>query len=102
MSASNGSTVDLVVLGGGIVGLSVAWRASACGMSVAVLERDELGGGATHVAAGMLAPVAEVEFGEAGRRVLEQGMRSARMWPEFAAQLERDSGIDGGLRRTGT
>jgi glycine oxidase len=102
MSASNASPVDLAVLGGGIVGLSVAWRARLAGMSVLLLERDELGGGATHVAAGMLAPVAEVEFGEAGRRVLELGVRSAAMWPDFAAELEHASGVDVGLRRTGT
>jgi glycine oxidase len=102
MASSNGSAVDLAVLGGGIVGLSVAWRARALGMSVALFERGSLGGGATHVAAGMLAPVAEVEFGEAGRRVLELGMRSAQMWPEFAAGLEKASGVDVGLRRTGT
>jgi glycine oxidase len=96
------SKVDLAVLGGGIVGLSVAWRARAHGMSVVLFERDELGGGATHVAAGMLAPVAEVEFGEAGRRVLELGVRSAGMWPDFAAELARASGIDPELRRTGT
>ena len=102
MSANNASPVDLAVLGGGIVGLSVAWRARLLGMSVLLLEHDELGGGATHVAAGMLAPVAEVEFGEAGRHVLELGMRSAGMWPDFAAELEQASGIDIGLRRTGT
>jgi glycine oxidase len=102
MSEGNTSAVDLAILGGGIVGLSVAWRAQKEGMSVAVLERDTLGAGASRVAAGMLAPVAEVEFGEAGRRVLEQGMRSASLWPAFAAELERDSGIDVGLRRTGT
>ena len=102
MSASNASPVDLAVLGGGIVGLSVAWRARLMGMSVVLLERDELGGGATHVAAGMLAPVAEAEFGEAGRRALELGVRSAAMWPDFAAELEQASGIDVGLRRTGT
>jgi len=96
------SKVDLAVLGGGIVGLSVAWRASLAGMSVLLLERDGLGGGATHVAAGMLAPVAEAEFGEAGRRALELGVRSAGMWPDFAAQLEQASGVDVGLRRTGT
>ncbi|HTB51077.1 MAG TPA: FAD-dependent oxidoreductase [Solirubrobacteraceae bacterium] len=96
------STVDLAVIGGGIVGLSVAWRARTRGMSVVLLERDQLGGGATHVAAGMLAPVAELEFGEAGRRVLELGMRSAAMWADFAAELERDSGVELGLRRTGT
>ncbi|HEV7937174.1 MAG TPA: FAD-dependent oxidoreductase [Solirubrobacteraceae bacterium] len=102
MSASNASKVDLAVLGGGIIGLSVAWRARLLGMSVALLERDELGSGATHVAAGMLAPVAEVEFGEAGRRVLEIGVRSAGMWPDFAAELEQATGIEVGLRRMGT
>ena len=69
--------VDVVVVGGGIIGLAVAWRARERGMSVTVLERDALGRGTSHVAAGMLAPVAEVEFGEAGRRVLELGLRSA-------------------------
>jgi glycine oxidase len=102
VSATSESTVDLAILGGGIVGLSVAWRARGSGMSVVVLERDELGGGATNVAAGMLAPVAEVEFGKAGRRVLDLGVRSASMWPAFASELERDSGIDVRLRRTGT
>jgi glycine oxidase len=102
MGSTNSSTLDLAIVGGGIIGLSVAWRARSAGMSVAVLERDALGGGATHVAAGMLAPVAEVEFGEAGRRVLELGVRSARMWPSFAEELERASGVCVGLRRTGT
>jgi glycine oxidase len=102
MGEDSYAKTDLAVLGGGIVGLSVAWRARALGMSVVLLERGELGGGATHVAAGMLAPVAEVEFGDAARRVLELGMRSAAMWPDFAAELARASGIDVGLRRTGT
>jgi glycine oxidase len=102
MGHRQSSPVDLAIVGGGIVGLSVAWRARARGMSVAVLERDEIGSGATHVAAGMLAPVAEVEFGEAGGRILELGMRSARMWPGFAADLQAAGGIDVGLRQTGT
>ena len=50
----------------------------------------------------MLAPVAEVEFGEAGRAMLELGLRSAEMWPAFAAELERCSGEEVGLLRTGT
>ncbi|HEX4116463.1 MAG TPA: FAD-dependent oxidoreductase [Solirubrobacteraceae bacterium] len=102
MGTTSESTVDLAVLGGGIIGLSVAWRARLLGMSVVLFEREVLGSGATHVAAGMLAPVAEVEFGEAGRRVLELGVRSAGMWADFAAELEQTSGIDVGLRRTGT
>lgn len=54
------------------------------------------------MAAGMLAPVAEAEFGAAGRRLLEMGLRSAEMWPGFAAELESASGKEVGLLRTGT
>jgi glycine oxidase len=93
---------DVLVIGGGVIGLSLAWRARERGMSVAVLERDTLGSGTSQVAAGMLAPVAEAEFGEAGRRVLELGLRSAELWPSFAGQLQAASGVDVGLLRTGT
>jgi glycine oxidase len=53
------ATPDVVVVGGGVIGLAVAWRAAQAGHAVRVYERGELGGGASHVAAGMLAPVAE-------------------------------------------
>jgi glycine oxidase len=93
---------DVAVVGGGVIGLAAAWRARQAGLSVTLLERDRTGEGASHVAAGMLAPVAEVEFGEAGRRVLDLGLRSAELWPGFAADLEEATGIEVGLRRTGT
>jgi glycine oxidase len=92
----------VVVVGGGIIGLATAWRARQAGLPVTLLERSRTGEGTSHVAAGMLAPVAEVEFGEAGRRVLDLGLRSAAMWPQFAAALEQRTGMDVGLRRTGT
>ncbi|HEY3959046.1 MAG TPA: glycine oxidase ThiO [Solirubrobacteraceae bacterium] len=101
MSASAEST-DVAIVGGGIIGLATAWRARARGMAVTVLERDTTGQGTSHVAAGMLAPVAEAEFGEAGRRLLELGLRSAEMWPGFAAELQEATGEDVGLRRSGT
>jgi glycine oxidase len=90
------------VIGGGVIGLSIAWRACEAGMSVTVLERDTLCGGTSSVAAGMLAPVAEAEFGEAAGRVLDLGLRSAALWPSFAEQLQAISGVDVGLQRTGT
>ena len=93
---------DAVIVGGGIVGLSAAWRAREKGLSVTVLERDTVGRGTSYVAAGMLAPVAEAEFGAAGRGLLELGLRSAEMWPRFAAELERASGEEVGLLKTGT
>src|ERR1039458_8266689 len=101
MSSDSGSP-DVVVIGGGVIGLSVAWRARERGMSVTVLERDAIGGGTSRVAAGMLAPVAEVEFGEAAMRQLELGLRSAEMWPAFAADLQAVAGVQVGLMKTGT
>jgi glycine oxidase len=92
----------VAVVGGGVIGLAVAWRLAQRGASVVLYERDELGGGATHVAAGMLAPVSEAEYGRAGQRGLELGLASARMWPDFAAELCAMAGADIGLRRSGT
>jgi glycine oxidase len=94
--------VDVVVVGAGVIGLSTAWRARQAGMSVTVLERERAGEGTSHVAAGMLAPVAEVEFGDAGRRLLELGLRSVAMWPAFASDLETVTGVSVGLMQTGT
>ena len=55
--------MDVLVVGGGIVGLTAAWRASRAGLRVTVLDPAP-GDGATHAAAGMLAPVTEADFGE--------------------------------------
>ncbi len=93
---------EVIVVGGGVIGLSIAWRAARHGMSVVLLERDRLGGGATHVAAGMLAPIAEADYGEAGRALVELGLASAAAWPPFAAELEAATGQPCGLRADGT
>jgi glycine oxidase len=71
-------------------------------MSVTALEREQTGRATSRVAAGMLAPVAEVEFGEAGRRVLDLGLRSAELWPGFAAELTQAAGQEVALLETGT
>jgi len=89
---------DVAVVGGGIIGLAVAWRAAQRGLRPLVLDAGEPG--AWHVAAGMLAPVAEAEFGE--RALLELGVRSAGMFEAFCAELSEATGRDPGLRRAGT
>ena len=89
---------DVAVVGGGPIGLACAWRAARRGLSAVVLDAG--GPGAWHVAAGMLAPVAEAEFGE--RALLELGLRSAAMFEAFCAELAEATGRDPGLRRSGT
>jgi glycine oxidase len=93
---------DVAVVGGGIIGMAIAWRARERGMSVTLLERDSPGRATSRVAAGMLAPVVEAEFGHAGQRLLELGLRSAQLWPTFASELEAGTGVEVGLMRSGT
>lgn len=95
-------TCDVVIVGGGVIGLAVAWRARQRGLSVTVVERDALPatGGSSHAAAGMLAPVAEAEFGEGA--LLRAGLASVARWPAFAAELLEASGVDAGHRAAGT
>jgi glycine oxidase len=89
---------DVAVAGGGPIGLASAWRAAQRGLRVCVLDAGEPG--AWHVAAGMLAPVAEANFGEDA--LLGLSLRAAEGFPAFCAELADASGIDPGLRRAGT
>src|SRR3954454_13118295 len=100
MHSTSASGSDVAVVGGGVIGLSVAWRARARGLSVVVLDRGDFGGATTRVAAGMLAPASEADAGE--RALLALGLESARMWDAFAAELQDVSGRAVGLRQTGT
>ena len=93
------NSFDVVVVGGGVVGLAIAWRARRRGLSVVVLERDRVGAGASGVAAGMLAPVTEADFGE--DRAIALNLAGLERWPAFAAELGERSGVDTGYRRSG-
>jgi len=90
---------DLLVVGGGVIGLSCAWRLAQRGARVAVLERGEPGGGATRVAAGMLAPVGELTFGEP--ELLELTLAAAKLYPEFVAEIEAATGTRTGYEPLG-
>ncbi|SDT67562.1 glycine oxidase ThiO [Jiangella sp. DSM 45060] len=92
-------SVDVAVVGCGIIGAAVAWRLSRLGLTVACLDPAP-GDGATHAAAGMLADVTEADFGEDHLTALN--VASARAWPEFAAELSDATGADLAFRRTGT
>ncbi|AOS61255.1 glycine oxidase [Actinoalloteichus hymeniacidonis] len=89
----------IAVVGGGVIGLSIAWRAAAAGFAVTVLD-PRPGSGASWVAGGMLAPVSEAWPGEDA--LLELGSASLRAWPAFAAELASAAGRNPGLRTEGT
>ncbi|MGH3899241.1 MAG: glycine oxidase ThiO, partial [Pseudonocardiaceae bacterium] len=96
LNTSLPSTV--AVVGGGVIGLSCAWRAASAGFAVTVHDPAP-GLGASHVAGGMLAPVTEAVPGE--QEVLALGTASLRRWPDFAAELAT-AGAAPGLRTRGT
>ncbi|WP_434687579.1 glycine oxidase ThiO [Pseudanabaena minima] len=83
---------DVLIIGGGIIGLATAIALSQKGANVTVVERDFCGRGATWAAAGMLAPEAERLEGD----LLEFGIRSREMYPQWIANLMRLSGQDCG------
>ena len=71
---------DVVVVGGGVIGLACAWRAGAArGAGRRCSSAAEPAAGATRVAAGMLAPVGELTFGE--EELLELTLAAARLLP---------------------
>ncbi|MEU8929619.1 glycine oxidase ThiO [Streptomyces sp. NPDC048409] len=92
-------TSDVLVIGGGIIGLVTAWRSAQRGLATAVAD-PEPGGGAAQVAAGMLAAVTELHHGE--QTLLGLNLASARRYPGFAAELTELTGHDLGYRRCGT
>lgn len=92
-------TSDVVVVGAGLIGLATAWRLAADGMQVTVCDPTP-GIQTSNVAAGMLAPVTEVEYGEDD--LLALNLASVAAWPTFAAELEAATGLSAGLYQTGT
>ncbi|HET9138787.1 glycine oxidase ThiO [Actinophytocola sp.] len=89
---------QIAVVGGGVIGLSVAWRLACAGHRVRLIDPAPASG-ASWVAGGMLAPVAEAGPGEEG--LLELGSASLASWPAFAATLTAEA-EDPGLRTDGT
>ena len=87
---------DVLILGGGLMGLGIAHQLARRGLAVTVLSRRR-SEAAGFVAAGMLAPHAEGLSGN----LLRLGQLSLERIPRWVAQIEADSGLPCGLRATG-
>ncbi len=89
----------MVVIGGGVIGMAIAWQVALRGLAVVVVD-PQPGRGASWAAAGMLTPVTEAYYGE--EELLRLNLASARRYPSFVAELESASGLQVGYRTNGT
>jgi glycine oxidase len=80
----------VVIIGGGVIGLSVGWQLARRGVPVIVYDRNDAGRGASWVAAGMLAPHSEVGFEE--EEFLRLGIESLNQFPRFLGEIQEDAG----------
>lgn len=96
---SKQESVDVVVVGAGLIGLSVAEEAARRGLSV-LLVSSARAGSASPAAGGMLTPAAEAETSE--RLLVDLARESCHVYPDWIARLEADSGKSCGYSRAGT
>ncbi len=95
-----GAAADVVVVGGGVIGLAVARALAVRGVErITLVERARLGSEASHAAGGMLAPQAEADAADA---FFELACAARDLYPEFAEALREETGTDIELERTGT
>jgi len=90
---------DALIVGGGLIGLAIAWRASTHGLRVTVVD-PQPGRGASWAAAGMLAPVSEAHHGE--EALIRLNVAAAEAYPAFVEELEAETEVPVGYRRCGT
>ena len=98
MTSPQGASGTLII-GGGVIGLSIGWRLSQRGEPVTILERGEAGKEASSAAAGMLALANEVHYQEDLNLLLR--MESMRLYPEFVRELEAFTGLSVDYRTEG-
>lgn len=82
---------DVIVVGGGVIGLATAWALCKRGARVVVLERDAIGRGASWAGGGILSPLPPGHCPESLRPLLDD---SLQRYPAWCAELAECSGID--------
>jgi glycine oxidase len=97
--AGPGTGPDVLIIGGGVIGLAIAWRAAQRGLRVTLAD-PEPGRGASHAAAGMLTPVSEAAYAE--RALFTLAQQSLERYPAFVAELTAATGEPTGFRDDGT
>jgi glycine oxidase len=99
MAEESSRAADVLIIGGGIIGCSIAWRLAQAGMRVTVLDRSAPGTEASCAAAGMLAPLGEMVEPSAFSALC---VASRGLYPRFAEEIEECSGHRVGYRSDGS
>lgn len=89
---------DVIVVGAGTIGMSIAWRLAQAKLLVLVLDRQEPGREASFASAGMLAPYTEAEE---DTPLLRLAIASREIYPAFLQEIESESGISTHYRDEG-
>ena len=91
MSEQN-NIFDIIIIGGGIIGLSIAGEMAEKGKKVIVLEKNKIGMEASWAAAGTLEPIWDAE--DDGDDLLQIKIKSEAMWYDFAQKIQGETNID--------
>lgn len=93
---------DVLIIGGGVIGLSLAWELAQSGTTVAVVDRGEFGREASWAGAGMLPPGPEKSHWEVATPLEQMAGLSGQLHIEWSERLRAETGIDNEFRRCGT
>ena len=91
-------TRDIVIVGAGVIGLSIAWHLAREGATVTVIDKGPVGRGSSWAAAGMLAPFAEAKERDAFYQLTIAALRA---YPAFVSALQEQTGLETELSRVG-
>jgi glycine oxidase ThiO len=89
---------DVIIIGGGIIGGSIAWRLAQAGMAVTLLDAGTFSGEASWAGAGMLAPGGEII---SHNHWADFALESLSTYPAFVAELQSETGLEIDYRRCG-
>ena len=89
---------DVAIIGGGVIGCSIAYHLSDLGIHATVFERNRFASGASGATAGLVAPLQYINPSVAA--TFDLGLRSLNMFPSLAADL-REAGVDPAFQQSG-
>ena len=91
-------SVEVAIIGGGVMGCAIAWQLAKRGVSCALVERRSFGSGASGATAGVVGPLWHLDPGNPA--LIGLGLRSLELFPEWAAELT-EAGVNPEFQQSG-